>query len=131
METISVIGNVFWIILGGWVNALAYFLGGLVMMITIVGIPFGFALWKLAVLALLPFGKDVKVERVTGWHIFGNIVWLLLFGWAIALSHVFFGILFFITIIGIPFGYENFKLAKLAIWPLGVSVKDRVSGLPM
>lgn len=99
-----------------------YFAAGVAMMITIIGIPFGIQSFKLGLLALWPFGT--KVLPSTGLPggcllTLFNLIWLLLFGFWIALTHLLFGVLLFLTILGIPFAKQHFKLAGLALWPFG------------
>ncbi|PVU85969.1 hypothetical protein BB561_006850 [Smittium simulii] len=127
----GLLGNVLWVVFGGWLYALEYFMGGVFMMLTIVGIPFGFSLWKLAALALWPFGKTTDVERVTGCRVIFNVIWVVFFGWVIALTHLLFAALFAITIIGIPFAIQNIKLAKIALWPLGTKISSSSGTLPI
>ena len=119
------IGNLIWLIFGGLATAIGYFFGGLAMMLTIVGIPFGFQLIKIASLCLWPFGRTFQVDRgnVPGF-LFGilNIIWLLIAGLWIALLHILFGFLLCITIIGIPWGMQHFKLASFALTPFGRKV---------
>ncbi len=121
----SLIGNILWIILGGgFLIFLEYALGGLVMCATIVGIPFGIQLFKLALLGLLPFGKNiVSTPGSTGCLATAfNIVWILTGGIVVSVSHLLFGIVLTITIIGIPFARQHFKLASLAFTPFGRSI---------
>ena len=118
----NTIGNILWIILGGgFFIALGYVLGGLVLCLTIVGIPFGLQLFKLAGLALFPFGKEVVMdERPSGClAVILNIVWLIFGGIEVALVHVTFAILCAITIIGLPFAVQHLKLIRLSILPFG------------
>jgi uncharacterized membrane protein YccF (DUF307 family) len=123
----KIIGNIIWLIFGGLITALEYLISSVLMMITIVGIPFGIQTLKLAGLALWPFGKKVVThERSNGClYIIFNVIWILVGGIWISLTHVLFGALLFITIIGIPFAKQHFKLASLALTPFG---KDLVSG---
>lgn len=118
------IGNVIWFVFGGVIVAFQYFFSSIAMMLTIVGIPFGIQTMKIGVLALWPFGRTVKptVDRGNPLYILMNVLWLLFGGFCIALTHAFFGILFFITIIGIPFGKQHFKLAALSLTPFGHQV---------
>ncbi|MFT6998533.1 MAG: uncharacterized membrane protein YccF (DUF307 family) [Cryomorphaceae bacterium] len=122
----KIIGNIIWLIFGGLIAALEYLISSVLMMITIVGIPFGIQTLKLAGLALWPFGKKVVAhERSNGClYIIFNVIWILVGGIWISLTHVLFGVLLFITIIGIPFAKQHFKLASLALTPFG---KDVVS----
>lgn len=120
----KLIGNIIWIIFGGLIMALEYIIGSLVLMITIIGIPFGIQTLKLGILALWPFGSKVRERPHSGGCLttLMNIIWILFGGIWIALSHLLFGILFYITIIGIPFGNQHFKLARLALTPFGKEI---------
>jgi len=118
----SAIGNILWIVLGGGVFLFfEYLLAGFILCVTIIGIPFGVQCIKLSVLALLPFGKEITQNKSgTGClSILMNILWILIGGIAIALTHLVFGILCAITIIGIPFAKQHMKLASLALTPFG------------
>jgi len=117
----KILGNIIWLIFGGIIIAVEYFIASLALMITIIGIPFGVQTLKLGVFALWPFGTEVRTDiRASGClYIIMNILWLLLGGLAIALSHALFGLLLCITIIGIPFGMQHFKLAAIALSPFG------------
>jgi len=114
------IGNILWLLLAGIWLALGYAIGGLVMCITIIGIPFGIQSFKLAGLALWPFGRTTQMGSSGGClEVAFNIIWLVLFGWGIFVAHLVAGALLCITIIGIPFGIQAFKLSTLALWPFG------------
>jgi len=122
------IGNVLWFLFAGIWLALGYAIGGLVLCITIIGIPFGVQAFKLAAFSLWPFGRRVVDDggSVGCLSTAANVVWLVLFGWEIFLVHLLAGALLCITIIGIPFGVQAFKLSVLALWPFGRSiVEDR------
>ena len=113
--------NILWVIFFGWEFAISYLLSALIFAITIIGIPFGIQMFKLGLMALVPFGQQaVTPPSGTGciYSIF-NIIWMFTGGLVIALTHLFFGILLCITIIGIPFGKQHFKLMSLAFWPFG------------
>lgn len=116
-----ILGNIIWLLFGGFVIAIEYLIGSLALMVTIVGIPFGVQTLKLAGLAIWPFGRDTRVHsRASGClYIIMNVIWLIFGGLCIALTHVFFGALLCITIIGIPFGLQHFKLTALALTPFG------------
>lgn len=120
------IGNLIWLIFGGFAIALEYFIGSIVMMVTIVGIPFGLQTIKLGLLAIWPFGsRVVTVEDSSGClNLFMNVIWIIFGGFWIALTHIVLGILLCITIIGIPFGRQHFKFIKLALFPFGKRVED-------
>ncbi len=116
----KVIGNILWFLIIGIGTALGWFFSGLLLCITIIGIPFGKQCFKMASLSLFPFGKTVASNF--GSHPIANIIWAILFGWELALGYLLAGIFFCITIIGIPFGKQCFKLASLAIIPFGAHV---------
>lgn len=112
------LGNILWFIFGGLWLGLEWLIAGLLLCCTIVLIPAGLQCFKLAGLAFFPFGKEIAYGGGTGSFIL-NLIWLVLFGWEIALTAVIAGIIMFITIIGIPFGRQSFKIAKLALMPFG------------
>ena len=117
----KLIGNLIWLIFGGIIIAVEYFIASLLLMITIVGIPFGIQTLKLAGLALWPFGHTSRQKENTSGCLstIMNIVWILIGGIWISVSHVALGLFFYITIIGIPFGNQHFKLASIALTPFG------------
>lgn len=117
------LGNILWIIFGGAITALSWFLVGLLWCITIVGIPVGTQCFKFAALSLAPFGKTVVNEGGAGSCLL-NILWWIFGGLELALISAGAGIGLCITIIGIPFGIQQFKLAKLALMPFGAKVID-------
>lgn len=123
----NILGNLIWLIFGGLVTALEYLVSSIILCITIIGIPFGVQTLKLAQLALWPFGKEVRQRKhaVGCLSTFMNVLWLLFGGIWICLSHLGFGILLCITIIGIPFGIQHFKLAALALTPFGREVVSK------
>ncbi|QVK20901.1 YccF domain-containing protein [Mycoplasmatota bacterium] len=118
----SLIGNLIWLIFGGLLSAIFWFLTGLLFSITIIGIPFGLQCFKISKLVLWPFGRDVQVGEFGVGGLIGNIIWLILFGWELCLCHIVIGILLSITIIGIPFGKQHFKFALLALLPFGAKI---------
>jgi len=115
------LGNLIWLIFGGIIIAIEYFIGSIILMITIIGIPFGLQTLKMASLSLLPFGRDTQVHsRASGClYILMNVLWLLTGGLWIAATHLIFGAVLCITIIGIPFGLQHFKLTAIALNPFG------------
>lgn len=116
----KLLSNLLWLVFGGLFIAIEYFLASLLLMITIIGIPFGVQTMKLAVLAIWPFGKDINIQdKPTGLSTIMNMIWILIGGVWISLSHIIFGILLGITIVGIPFAKQHFKLASLALTPFG------------
>lgn len=117
----SCLGNILWIIFGGLAVALEYFTAGIALCCTIIGIPFGIQMFKLGLMSLFPFGQQTVTQPSgTGciYSIF-NIIWMFTGGLVIALTHLLLGVLLCITIIGIPFGKQHFKLMSLALWPFG------------
>ncbi|BBA99466.1 hypothetical protein RVR_6099 [Actinacidiphila reveromycinica] len=115
--------NVIWLVLCGLWMCLGYFLAGLLLCITIIGIPFGIAAFRIGLYALWPFGYTTVERRDAGaGSLVGNVLWLILAGWWLALGHVVTGIALCVTIIGIPFGIANFKLIPLSLMPLGREV---------
>ena len=118
-------GNLIWLIFGGFCSALGYFFGGIMLCVTVVGIPWGMQCFKLAGLVLWPFGKEV-VSSSTNTGCLStllNIVWLLCGGLYTALVHVVFGLLLTITIIGIPFARQHFKLIEISMMPFGKTIR--------
>ncbi len=116
-----VIGNILWFVFGGFASGLSWFLSGLLWCITVVGIPYGLQCFKFAKLSFFPFGKDI-VYGGGGLSTIANIIWLIFFGLWMALGHVIIGALWCITIVGIPFGKQFFKLAKLSLTPFGAEI---------
>ncbi len=117
----SLLGNIIWLIFGGFFAALGYILGGLLICLTIVGIPFGVQSIKIGFATLAPFGKEV-VEGPNAnspLRVLFNIIWIILFGWEIALAHLMGAFLLGITIIGIPFALQHIKLIPLSLMPFG------------
>lgn len=115
------LGNLLWFIFGGCISGLSWCLAGVLWCITIVGIPVGTQCFKFAALSFFPFGKEVNYGGGAGSLIL-NIIWLVVSGLPLAIEHVSIGIVLCITIIGIPFGLQQFKLAKLALMPFGATV---------
>ena len=117
-------GNIIWVVFGGFLMSIGYIISGIILMITIIGIPFGIQVIKLSSLALWPFERVVKHKQQTAGCLSTgmNVIWIFIGGLWLALGHVFWGILFFITIIGIPFGKQHFKLAAIALTPFGREV---------
>jgi uncharacterized membrane protein YccF (DUF307 family) len=115
------LGNLIWLIFGGFVSGLGYIIGGFGLCLTIIGIPFGLQTIKLGFATFTPFGREVvelKNADSTLRLIF-NLIWIFLFGWAIAMSHLAHGVILAISIIGIPFALQHFKLVILALFPFG------------
>jgi len=117
----SVFGNIIWLIFGGFLAGLGYIIGGIALCLTIVGIPFGIQTIKIGVATFAPFGREVQEfenANSIGNTIF-NMIWIILFGWEIALAHLVHGLILAITIIGLPFAKQHFKLIPLALLPFG------------
>lgn len=117
----NTLGNILWLILGGIELAVAWAIIGIVLCITIVGIPLGIQAFKMAGLTLTPFGKSVVYGGGVG-SLLANIIWVVLVGIWMAIGYVIAGVLNCITVIGVPFGIQSFKMAKLALWPFGAQV---------
>jgi len=117
----SLIGNIIWIIFGGLFSFLGYLWGGLVLCCTIIGIPWGLQAIKIGIATLAPFGKSVHSNgsSIPLLSFLLNVIWIIFAGLWIALTHLLFGILLSITIIGIPFGIQHFKLMRLSFYPFG------------
>lgn len=119
------LGNIFWLLFGGIIIAIIYFMVGLVICVSIIGIPFGVQLFKLGSYALWPFGREL-VDRPNEpgcLSVFMNLIWILFGWWEIALLHLVFGLLFCITIVGIPWGLQHFKMAIASVFPFGKEVR--------
>lgn len=115
--------NVIWLVLCGWWMSILYALAGIVCFILILTIPFGIAAFRIAGYVLWPFGRSVAVRRDFGiGSIIGNVIWIILVGWELAIGHLVTGIVLCCTIIGIPLGLANFKLIPISLTPLGVEV---------
>jgi uncharacterized membrane protein YccF (DUF307 family) len=118
-----VILNVIWLVLAGLWMAIAYVLVGIVACILIITIPFGIAAFRIANYVLWPFGRTTVARRDAGiGSLIGNIIWIILFGWWLAIGHLVTGIALCLTIIGIPLGLANFKLIPISLLPLGVQI---------
>jgi len=117
----SLLGNILWLIFGGLITGLGYILGGIVLCLTIIGIPFGLQSIKLGFAVFAPFGKDlVELDNANGvLNLVFNVIWLLLFGWPIAVAHATSALILAITIIGIPFSIQHLKLIPLSLFPFG------------
>ena len=127
----SVIGNIIWILLGGIWMSIGWVIAGAIMYVTVIGIPWGRSCFVIARFTLFPFGHEAVSRRVVtgqedlgtgGAGLLGNIVWLLLAGWWLALGHVLAGLAMCLTIIGIPFGIQHFKLAGISLMPVGKTI---------
>lgn len=115
------LGNLLWFVFGGWLSGLSWLILGALWCITIVGMPYGIQCFKFAKLAAAPFGKEVQYGTSAG-SVIMNILWIVLTGVPMAIEHAVLGVGLCCTIIGIPFGIQNLKMAKLALMPFGTSV---------
>lgn len=131
MDLFRLLLNVLWLVFGGIWMALAWAIAGVVMIVTIIGIPWARAAFTIARYSLLPFGyRAVRRDEVTGQEdigtgflgLIGNLIWLLIPGWVLALGHIFAAVLLAVTIIGIPFAWAHLKLALIALWPIGMTI---------
>lgn len=116
------IGNIIWLVFGGILSAVLWFAAGLVLCVTIIGIPFGIQCFKIAGFVLWPFGREVEIGDFGAGGLIFNVIWLILFGWEFAIAHLIVGAVFCMTIIGIPFGLQHFKFAKLGLIPFGARI---------
>ncbi len=121
----SFLGNIIWIVFGGLFMSVAYFMLCIVYCISIIGIPVGLQLFKMARLSLFPFGSSIsdKNGEMGCWSMFLNILWIVFGGIEMAITHAILGLVYCITIIGLPFGKQHFKLALLALLPFGKEIR--------
>ncbi|WP_312650373.1 YccF domain-containing protein [Proteiniclasticum sp.] len=118
----SLIGNVLWILSGGFIPAILWFLFGALWSVTIIGLPVGIQCFKMASLQLSPFGRDVSFTSMGAGSFLVNIIWIVIGGIELAVVNAVIGILLCMTVIGIPFGLQNFKMAKLSLMPFGAKI---------
>lgn len=116
------IGNIIWLLIGGILAAVLWAVAGLLLCITIIGLPFGLQCLKIAYFVLWPFGKEIEIGNFGASGLILNIIWIIVFGWEFALTHIVIGLVFCVTIIGIPFGLQHFKFAKLGLMPFGAEI---------
>jgi uncharacterized membrane protein YccF (DUF307 family) len=116
---VSLLGNIIWLIFGGFIAGMGYIIGGLFLMLTIIGIPFGLKSIRLGTATLTPFGKKVVETDSSGGclQLTFTVIWVILFGWEIAIAHLVSAAILAITIIGIPFAKQHFKLIPVALFP--------------
>lgn len=131
MSPVSLLLNILWIVLGGFYMALGWLIAAVIMAVTIIGIPWARAAFNIAGYTLFPFGqKAISRDVYFGRHdigtgifgILGNIIWLVLAGWWLALGHLITAFLLAITIVGIPFAWAHLKLGAIALWPIGKAI---------
>lgn len=118
--------NIIWLILGGFIVVISYLLGGIVLCLTIIGIPFGIQCFKLAGLALMPFGREIREKKPPGGAlaVIMNVIWIILPGLELAVFHLIMALLLAITIIGLPLAVQHLKMTRLAILPFGYEVVE-------
>lgn len=116
------IGNIIWLIFGGILGAILWTLAGLILCITIIGIPFGIQCFKIALFVLWPFGRQIELGGFGVGGLLLNIIWIIFLGWELAVTHLVIGLIFCLTIIGIPFGLQHFKFAQLGLMPFGAEI---------
>jgi len=118
--------NLIWFIFGGFIVVIAYLLGGLLLCITIVGIPFGIQCFKLAGLALAPFGREIREKEPPSGAlaVIMNVIWIILPGLELAVFHLIMALVFAVTIIGLPIAAQHLKMTRLALIPFGFQVRD-------
>lgn len=131
---IRLILNLLWFVFGGWLSGLLWLFGGAILALTVVGLPWTFAAWRIASYSFWPFGREaVWRDEFTGQQDIGtggvglvlNVIWFLFAGWYIALSHLIIAVAEFVSIIGIPFALKDLELAKLALAPVGRTIRDK------
>ncbi|WP_312732944.1 YccF domain-containing protein [Brevundimonas sp.] len=126
---IRLILNILWFVLGGWLSGLLWLLGGALLVLTVVGLPWTFAAWRIASYSFWPFGREIvwqDAHPVAGClGLVLNVVWFVVAGWYIALSHLVIAVVEFVSIIGIPFALKDLELAKLALAPVGRTIRTK------
>ena len=127
----SLILNLIWFVFGGWLMGLAWWLGAILLALTIVGLPWAAAAWRIGSFTFFPFGREAisrreltgREDAITGvWRLFLNVLWFLLAGWYLVIGHIVAAVLCGITIIGIPFAVQHLKLAALSFAPVGTEI---------
>ncbi|KUO64507.1 MAG: hypothetical protein APF84_10465 [Gracilibacter sp. BRH_c7a] len=118
----NLIGNIIWLVFGGILGAILWVISGIILCVTIIGIPFGLQCFKIAQFVLWPFGREIELGNFGVGGLLLNIIWVIFLGWELAVTHLIIGIIFCITIIGIPFGLQHFKFAQLGLIPFGARI---------
>lgn len=128
-ETVSLLGNIVWLVFGGFVAGMEYIISGFLLCLTIIGIPFGLRSIKLGIATFAPFGKKViDAEHQSPLKLLFDIVWIVLFGWEIALTHLVFALILALTIVGIPFAKQHMKLIPVALFPFNMDLRRNEQG---
>src|SRR4051812_337608 len=132
MTPLRIVLNLLWLFFGGFVAGCAWLFGGLVHAITIIGLPWAFSAWRIAIYTFWPFGREVVWRPLSAgsvatgpFSLVMDIIWFLLAGWYIALAHLLTAVVEFVSIIGIPFALKDLELAKLALAPVGRTIRDK------
>ena len=120
-------GNILWFVFGGLLLSVMWGIIGVICCCTIIAIPIGVQCFKFASFVFWPFGRDVVFSNGVG-NFLLNVIWILIFGWGLALTSCFFGLLWCITIVGIPFGLQHFKFARIALMPFGSQIVTQCHG---
>lgn len=123
-KKITKLSNILWLIFGGFLLSMLWYLAGILMFITIIGIPKGLKFFKFGKLMLSPFGKEVVINYKDN-KLF-NLIWAILLGWELFLVHIALAVTLALSIIGLPFAYQIFKMSKLALFPVGAVIKQVV-----
>ncbi|MBR0599963.1 YccF domain-containing protein [Sinanaerobacter chloroacetimidivorans] len=116
------IGNLLWLIFGGILGAIFWLIAGLLLCVTIIGIPFGIQCFKISSFVLWPFGREIELGNFGAGGLILNIIWVIVLGWELAVTHLVIGLFLCITVIGIPFGIQHFKFAQLGLIPFGARI---------
>ena len=119
----TLLGNIIWFIFGGLIEAIGWWIFGIISYLTIIGIPVGKQCFKMAKMQLAPFGKEIVEKDDSTIGLIANIIWIIIFGWELALANLISALIFGITIIGIPFAKQSLKLAYLSLMPFGKDIR--------
>ena len=120
----SVLGNVIWLVFGGFAAGIEYIISGLLLCLSVIGIPFGLRSIKLGLATFAPFGRDVvDAEHQSALKLIFDVVWIVLFGWEIAATHLVFALILALTIVGLPFSRQHLKLIPLALFPFNKDLR--------
>ena len=119
----TLLGNIIWFIFGGLIEAVGWWIAGILWSITIIGIPVGKQCFKMAKMQIAPFGKEIVEKNNSSIGLIANIIWIIVFGWELAVINLISALIFGITIIGIPFAKQSLKLAYLSLMPFGKDIR--------
>lgn len=125
----SLLGNILWLVFGGFIAGMEYIISGFLLCLTIIGIPFGLRSIKLGIATFTPFGKKVvDAEHQSPLKLLFDIVWIVLFGWEIAITHLVFAFILAVTIVGLPFAKQHMKLVSVALFPFNMDLRANGRG---